>query len=187
LTQEIDLSISGLDQFLPLKKMVNSFIDFPKLLIAIVNGPAIGISATIIALCDVIYASENAYFYTPFTALGLCAEGCSSLTFPRILGTSKANEMLNLNHKMTAIEAQSIGFVAKVYQNTQEVLQKLNQIENLPMGSILANKMLMRKFTIDELRKANLAEIDQLVDRMGSEEALMAMVNFQSNRKKSKL
>lgn len=33
-----------------------------------------GIGATILGLCDLIYASESAYFYTPFTALGLCIE-----------------------------------------------------------------------------------------------------------------
>lgn len=76
--------------FDPLNKMVTAFIKFPKLLIALVNGPAVGIGATILALCDVIYAAKSAYFYTPFTALGLCAEGCSSVTFPKILGTSKA-------------------------------------------------------------------------------------------------
>lgn len=78
------------NHFQPLDKMVKSFIRFPKLLIALVNGPAVGIGATILGLCDVVYSSKSAYFYTPFTALGLCAEGCSSVTFPKILGTSKA-------------------------------------------------------------------------------------------------
>jgi Delta3-Delta2-enoyl-CoA isomerase len=146
------------------------------------------LGATILAICDIVYASENAYFYTPFTLLGLCAEGCSSITFPRILGTSKATEMLSLNHKLTASEALNFGFVAKVYENINEVWEKLSQIEKLPMGSIITNKKLMRKFTIEELKKANLAEIEQLVLRMQSEEALEAMLNFQASKaKKSKL
>lgn len=96
--------------------------------------------------------------------------------------------MLQLNHKMTAKEALSFGFVASVYKNEKEVWQKLNQITELPLGSILTNKMLMRKFTLNELEKANLNEAEQLVERMQSEEAFMAMVNFQSSRaKKNKL
>lgn len=82
--------------FVPLDKMVTSFIRFPKLLIAICNGPAVGIAATVLGLCDIVYASKTAYFYTPFTALGLCAEGCSSVTFPKLMGTSKAVSIHNL-------------------------------------------------------------------------------------------
>lgn len=41
------------------RDMVQAFIRFPKLLVAVVNGPSIGIAATIIPLCDVAYASES--------------------------------------------------------------------------------------------------------------------------------
>ncbi|KAJ6642034.1 Enoyl-CoA delta isomerase 2 [Pseudolycoriella hygida] len=44
-----------------LKEMISSFIKFPKLLIAVVNGPCIGIAATTAALCDVVYATENKF------------------------------------------------------------------------------------------------------------------------------
>lgn len=183
LTQNFDAPPDGHSIHQPLIDMVQAFIRFPKLLVALVNGPAIGIAATVIALCDIIYASENSYFYTPFTRLGLCAEGCSSVTFPKIFGTSKANEMLMLNHQMSAKEAYEFGFVAKVYKDEKEIWDKLKQIEELPIGSIIANKKLTRKFTIEELEKANLSECDQLGERFGSEEALMAMIRFQQSRK----
>lgn len=41
------------------RDMVQAFIRFPKLLVAVVNGPSIGIAATIIPLCDVAYAAES--------------------------------------------------------------------------------------------------------------------------------
>lgn len=50
---------------LSLFQFVEAFINFPKILIGIMNGPAIGIAATTLALCDVVYASEKAFtFYT---------------------------------------------------------------------------------------------------------------------------
>lgn len=57
-------------------------------------GPAIGFGVTTLALCDVVYTVPEATFNTPFMKLAFCAEGCSSLLFPRIMGISKANEML---------------------------------------------------------------------------------------------
>lgn len=41
------------------RRLVHSFVRCHKLLVAVVNGPAIGIAATIVALCDVVYASET--------------------------------------------------------------------------------------------------------------------------------
>jgi enoyl-CoA hydratase/carnithine racemase len=46
----MDFSVSMDKHFEPLEKMINSFINFPKLLIAIVNGPAIGIGKYLIIM-----------------------------------------------------------------------------------------------------------------------------------------
>lgn len=52
--------LAGRDRNLNLvRDMVQAFVRFPKLLVAVVNGPSIGIAATIIPLCDVAYASES--------------------------------------------------------------------------------------------------------------------------------
>jgi len=42
-----------------LRVMIRSFFTFPKILVAVVNGPCIGIAATTAALCDIIYTAEN--------------------------------------------------------------------------------------------------------------------------------
>lgn len=70
-------------------KFVQSFIDFSKPLIAIVNGPAIGISFTVLGLFDMVITSDRAKFSAPFTQKALSPEGCSSYTFPKLMGRIK--------------------------------------------------------------------------------------------------
>ncbi len=68
-----------------MKDFVDAFINFPKLIVALVNGPAVGIMVTVLALCDVVYAVEDATFQTPFSQLGQSPEGCSTVTFSKYL------------------------------------------------------------------------------------------------------
>lgn len=57
-----DLSSMDMDNMEELResaqKMIIAHIKFPKLLIAVINGPCIGIATTIVALCDVVYAAD---------------------------------------------------------------------------------------------------------------------------------
>jgi enoyl-CoA hydratase/carnithine racemase len=66
------------------------------------NGPAIGACVTTATLCDAIVASDNATFHTPFAALGIPPEGCSSVHFERMMGKANAHKMLEEGWKPTA-------------------------------------------------------------------------------------
>ncbi|XP_015794974.1 enoyl-CoA delta isomerase 2, mitochondrial isoform X2 [Tetranychus urticae] len=102
-----------------LEDFVNAFIDFPKPLLAVVNGPAFGIMVTTLALCDNVICSDKATFQTPFLSTSQTPEGCSTYTFPRIMGTAKANAMLLFNQSLTAQEALQCGLVSKVIPHDQ--------------------------------------------------------------------
>ena len=92
--------------------LFDMFLDFPKPVLIAVNGPAIGASVTSATLCDGIIASEKATFSTPFAALGVTPEGCSSVHFARIMGESNAERMLgDEGWKPTAKEALDAGLV----------------------------------------------------------------------------
>jgi peroxisomal 3,2-trans-enoyl-CoA isomerase len=92
--------------------LFDTFLDFPKPFLVAVNGPAIGASVTSATLCDGIIASERATFSTPFTALGVPPEGCSSKQFARLMGEVNAERMLGKEGwKPTAKEAQDVGLI----------------------------------------------------------------------------
>ncbi|GAB1866865.1 Peroxisomal 3,2-trans-enoyl-CoA isomerase [Camponotus japonicus] len=168
------------------KDFIDAVIMYPKLLIAVVNGPAIGIASTILGLFDLVYASNKAYFHTPFSSLGLVAEGCSTYTFPKLFGHSKAGDMLYLGYKMNAKEAEKYGLVSKVYNHDslEEVWDDLNKISKLSSESILATKRLVSKWNREILLKVNAEEIKELKKRFESPDLIERIVNFLSRKSK---
>uniref|UniRef100_A0A8C9TLR1 Enoyl-CoA delta isomerase 2 n=1 Tax=Scleropages formosus TaxID=113540 RepID=A0A8C9TLR1_SCLFO len=171
-----------------LKGFVKAFIDFPKPLIAVVNGPAIGISVTLLGLFDVVYATERATFHTPFSQLGQSPEGCSSYTFPKMMGAAKASEVLLFNKKLTATEACERGLVTEVFPDATfqiEVWKWLKAYSKLPRNSLALSKQLMRAVEKEHLYAVNAQEVQRLAECWQSDECLNAIVNsfFQAKAK----
>ncbi|OUC44959.1 enoyl-CoA hydratase/isomerase family protein [Trichinella nativa] len=135
LVKPSDTAKMAADAKLLLRDFVGTFIDHPKVLVAAVNGPAVGISVTILGLFDLVFASDNATFHTPFTSLGQSPEGCSSFTFPLLMGNTKAFEMLLFNRKITAQEAKRRNIVTEVFQQDtfkEQVNKRIEQLSALP-------------------------------------------------------
>lgn len=93
---------------------IDALIDLQKPIVAFVDGPAVGIGCSTLGLFDVIIASDRATFWTPFTRIALVTEGCSSYTFPRLIGPQKAAQMGLFNHRLAADQALQWGFVHEV-------------------------------------------------------------------------
>uniref|UniRef100_A0A2R5L3U8 Putative enoyl-coa hydratase/isomerase n=1 Tax=Ornithodoros turicata TaxID=34597 RepID=A0A2R5L3U8_9ACAR len=160
---------------------VSTFIDFPKPMVALVNGPAIGVACTILGIFDVVYASDKAFFQTPFSNLGLSPEGCSSFTFPRIMGNARAGEVLMMNKQLSAEEAKLCGFVSDILPHSSfvdEAEQRVKKMAGLPPNSLMYSKMLLRDVVRADLHAANNRECDRLIERFTSDEALGAVMNF---------
>jgi len=96
------------------------FIHFPKPLFIAANGPAVGGGTTMQLLCDAVLSAPSATFHTPFKQLGITAEGCSTLTFERKLGSEGARRMLTEGEKLTAAEAAELGFVDVLVEGDSE-------------------------------------------------------------------
>uniref|UniRef100_UPI0037E7F551 enoyl-CoA delta isomerase 2 n=1 Tax=Semicossyphus pulcher TaxID=241346 RepID=UPI0037E7F551 len=164
-----------------LREYVRAYIDFPKPLVAVVNGPAVGISVTLLGLFDLVYATEKATFHTPFSQLGQSAEGCSSYTFPKIMGNAKATEMLLFNKKLSAVQACELGLVTEVFPDSSfqsEVWTRLKSYATLPPNSLALSKQLIRATEKERLHAVNEAEVERLIERWTSDECFNAVMNF---------
>lgn len=82
-----------------------------KPLIAAVDGLAVGVGVTMLFHCDLVYATPAATFSTPFLDLGLVPEAASSLLAPRLMGHSRAFELLVLGERFSADRAMQAGLV----------------------------------------------------------------------------
>ncbi|CAI9169009.1 unnamed protein product [Rangifer tarandus platyrhynchus] len=170
-----------------LRDFVDCLIDFPKPLVAVVNGPAVGISVTILGLFDVVYATDRATFHTPFSHLGQSPEGCSSYTFPKIMGSSKAAEMLLFGKKLTAQEACARGLVTEVFPDgtfQKEVWARLKAYSKLPPNAMRISKQIIRNQEKEKLHAVNAEESSILRERWLSDECMNAIASFLSRKAK---
>ena len=87
---------------------------FQKPVVAAVNGLAVGIRATMLLYCDLVYAAQDARFRFPFVDLGLVPELASSLLLPRLVGYHRAAELMLLGGFFSADEAKEVGLVNRV-------------------------------------------------------------------------
>ncbi|KAK5860532.1 hypothetical protein PBY51_022000 [Eleginops maclovinus] len=154
-----------------IRTFVNTFIQFRKPIIAAVNGPALGLGAAILPLCDVVWANEKAWFQTPYTAYGQTPDACSSFTFPRIMGLAAANELLLSGRKLTAQEACSKGLVSQVlWPGTfmQEVMLRVRELVMVDPQVLQESKALMRNTSRSALEQTNERECEALKRVWGS-------------------
>uniref|UniRef100_A0A0E9W4G6 Uncharacterized protein n=1 Tax=Anguilla anguilla TaxID=7936 RepID=A0A0E9W4G6_ANGAN len=80
-------------------------------------------------------------------------EGCSSYTFPKMMGAAKASEMLLFNKKLTAAEACERGLVTEVFPDSSfqtEVWTRLKAYAQLPPNSLALSKQLIRMVEKDD-------------------------------------
>jgi len=169
---------------------VDTFITFPKPLIAAVNGSAVGIGCTILAHFDYIYAYERAVFNTPFPELGQTPEACSSVLFPALLGRLRANEILTLGKKFTAVELKGL-YVTDTLPTVKSTIDKAVEVAcllaNSPKECVLSSKRLTSAHQIEFLQKVNYNEVEELGIRWQSSECMEAIMKFLTRTRSAKL
>lgn len=164
-----------------IRDFVKAFIQFKKPIVVAINGPALGLGASILPLCDIVWASEKAWFQTPYATIRLTPAGCSSYTFPQILGVALANEMLFCGRKLTAQEACSRGLVSQVFWPTtfsQEVMLRVKEMASCSAVVLEESKCLMRSFLKSGLEDVNEKECQMLKQLWSSSKGLDSLFSY---------
>jgi 2-(1,2-epoxy-1,2-dihydrophenyl)acetyl-CoA isomerase len=86
-----------------------------KPVVAAVNGPAVGIGASLALACDLVLAAESAYFGLAFVNIGLMPDGGSTLFVPAAVGKARAFQMALLGERVDSARALEWGLVNFVH------------------------------------------------------------------------
>lgn len=103
----------------PILELIRHLPKVEKPIVAGVDGLAIGVGTTMLFHCDLVYASPQATFKTPFLDLGLVPEAGSSLLAPIRMGYARAFELLALGETFSAERAVASGLVNAVVASAE--------------------------------------------------------------------
>jgi enoyl-CoA hydratase/carnithine racemase len=169
----------------PQARLMHALLNFPKPIVAVVQGVAIGGGTTMLTHCDFVYAGESAKFQMPFVNLALVPEFGSSCSIPARIGYIRAAELILLGQSFDASRAAELGIVTRVVPNEKllttatETAQKLAQ---KPAGALQASKRLLKSSTRQQIEYAIKAEMEEFALRVRSAEAKEVMSAFLEKR-----
>lgn len=139
--------------------MILAIREMPKPVICRLNGVAAGAGASLALACDMIIASENASLIEVFANVGLVPDSGSSFFLPHLVGYNKAFELITLASKITAAEAQALGFVYKVVP-AEELDNAVNELANRYAAGPTKTYSLIKKM-LNKAYNSNLQEMLQ--------------------------
>jgi 2-(1,2-epoxy-1,2-dihydrophenyl)acetyl-CoA isomerase len=121
----------------------------PKPVIAAVNGPAVGIGCSLPLSCDLVVATESAYFLLAFVNIGLVPDGGSSLFIPARAGFTRAAEMALLGERISATQAEQWNLINRVYPDDvfkEKVEELVGRFSNGPTKSFAGTKRQLNRW-----------------------------------------
>ena len=115
-----------------MSRLILKLRDMPQPIIAAVNGPAAGFGLALALGSDIRYAAPEAVFRAVFLNVGVsnCDMGTSWL-LPRLIGASRAHELMLTGRRVRADEAERIGLVAEVVDGDSLLERSLEAAEQI--------------------------------------------------------
>lgn len=150
-----------------------------KPIVAAAQGNAVGVGATLLLHCDLVYLADNARLVAPFVNLALVPEAASSWLMPLRIGHVRAYAMFALGEPIdasTALQAGLANAVVPAAEVRSRAASAASALARQSVGALAATKLLMRE------RSAIAAHIEVertfFLERLKSPEALAALEAF---------
>ena len=143
--------------------------------VAAVNGPAVGLGCSLVALSDIVYMAENAYLADPHVQVGLVAADGGPLTWPLQISLLQTKEFALLGTRIPAERALALGLANHVVADPlTEALAAAKKLSELPQKAVESTKRLVNI----HLERAILASLDYA---MTAEDLTFQSADFHAN------
>jgi enoyl-CoA hydratase len=137
------------------KQIVWNMLDVEIPIVAAINGPAVGLGATIALLCDTIFVAETAIVADPHVKVGIVAGDGGAVAWPLAMGPARAKRYLMTGDALSAAEAEQMGLVNFVVADDELQDQALAFAQRLADGAPLAVRY--TKLAVNQLLKQSMA------------------------------
>lgn len=168
------------------QKVFSDIENMPQIVIAAVNGYALGGGCELSMACDIRLASKKAKFGQPEVNLGILPGFAGTQRLPRLVGKGIAKELIFSTDMIDAEEAHRIGLANKVYE-PEELMDKARELANKimsksPVGVRLAKAAINNGLNMDTESAYNY-ETDLFALCFSTEDQLEGMNAFVDKRK----
>ena len=136
--------------------IIRQIRNIEKPIIAAVNGVAAGAGASIALCCDIIIAKEGAVFVQAFSKIGLVPDSGATFFLPRLIGFQKATALMMNADPITATEAERLGMIYKVVEESKfedEIQSFSEKLAKMPTKGIGLTKKLLNQSMHNSLEK----------------------------------
>jgi enoyl-CoA hydratase len=156
LTRDADLRRQSLDDG---RRIVTGMVSCRVPIVAAVNGPAVGLGCSVVALSDIVYMAESAHLADPHVLVGLVAADGGPVTWPLLTSLQLAKEYALTGDRIPARRAAEIGLANHVCPDG-EVLERAlacaRRLAELPPRAVEDTKRVLNL----HLERAVLAALD---------------------------
>ncbi|MDJ0786892.1 MAG: enoyl-CoA hydratase-related protein, partial [Myxococcota bacterium] len=154
--------------------------------VAALPGPAAGAGLSIALACDLRVASRTAFITTAFARMGLSGDYGASWFLNRLIGQSKAKELMFLSERVSAEECERLGLVNAVFDPESFREEAQAYAERLAKGPTVALSRMKRNLNrgaLQGLRESLALEAEHMVMSFQTEDAREAIRAFMEKRR----
>jgi enoyl-CoA hydratase/carnithine racemase len=107
------------------RRLMDAMAEFPKPVVAAVNGAAVGLGCSIAVTCDLVVMAESAFLADTHVNVGLVAGDGGAATWPLMMSILRAKEYLLLGDRIPAVDALRLGLANRVVPDDQLMTEAL--------------------------------------------------------------